>query len=137
MTAEAVEIQRRVQAAVRDTLSAYRTQAQLGPVSDEVMDQLLFRGAHEIMQALAQHPRDTRVLLWPSTVRLMLATFLDDHGIAQRGDQAQPAPAGCAARTSMAILRDSPGAVPAPPRGALPPGRRPHRRADDQARARG
>jgi len=72
------EIQRRVQAAVRDTVSACRSQAQAGPVTEKPIDDILFRGAHEIMQALGQEPRDTRFLLWPSTVRLMLATFLED-----------------------------------------------------------
>ena len=37
-------------------------------------------GTHEIMQALGQEPRDTRFLLWPTTVRLMLATFMEDMG---------------------------------------------------------
>jgi hypothetical protein len=68
----------RVQAAVRDAVSAFRAQAQTGPVTEQALGDILFRGAHEIMQALGQEPRDTRVLLWPSTVRLMLATFLED-----------------------------------------------------------
>ena len=70
-------IAHRVQAAVRDAVSAYRTQAKAGPITGKATDDVLFRGAHEIMQALGQEPRDTRVLLWPSTVRLMLATFLE------------------------------------------------------------
>src|SRR5215470_16239138 len=68
----------RVQAAVRDAVSAFRAQARTGPVTEQATDDILFRGAHEIMQALAQHPRDTRALLWPATVRLMLATFLGE-----------------------------------------------------------
>jgi len=71
-------IARRVQAAVRDAISAFRTQVQTGPVTEQAIGDIAFRGAHEIMQALGQEPRDTRVLLWPSTVRLMLATFLED-----------------------------------------------------------
>jgi len=67
---------RRVQAAVRDAMSAFRSQAGTGPVTEKATDDILFRGTHEIMQALGQHPRDTRFLLWPSTVRQMLATFL-------------------------------------------------------------
>jgi hypothetical protein len=70
-------IAHRVRAAVRDAVSAYRTQAKTGPVTEKATDDVLFRGAHEIMQALAQEPRDS-VLLWPATVRLMLATFLED-----------------------------------------------------------
>ena len=70
-------IARRVQAAVRDAMSVFRAQARTGPVTKKVTDDILFRGAHEIIQALGQEPRDTRVLLWPSTVRLMLATFLE------------------------------------------------------------
>ena len=71
-------IARRVQAAVHDAVSAYRTQAQAGPVTEKAIEDVLFHGAHEIMQALGQEPRDTRFLLWPSTVRLMLATFLEE-----------------------------------------------------------
>jgi hypothetical protein len=71
-------IARRVQVAVRDAVSAFRAQAQTGPVPEQTVDDILFRGTHEIMQALAQHPRHTRFLLWPSTVRLILATFLED-----------------------------------------------------------
>src|SRR5215467_8231237 len=70
-------IAHRVQAAVRDAMSAFRAHARTGPVTKKVTDDILFRGAHEIIQALGQEPRDTRVLLWPSTVRLMLATFLE------------------------------------------------------------
>ena len=70
-------IARRVQAAVRDAVSAFRTQARTSPVTAQATDDILFRGAHEIMQALGQEPRDTRFLLWPSTVRLMLATFIE------------------------------------------------------------
>ncbi len=72
-----VAIARRVQSAVRDAMSTFRAQARTGPVTKKVTDDILFRGAHEIIQALGQEPRDTRVLLWPSTVRLMLATFLE------------------------------------------------------------
>ena len=72
-----VAIARRVQAAVRDAVTAFRAQARTGPVIEKATGDILFRGAHEIIQALGQEPRDTRVLLWPSTVRLMLATFLE------------------------------------------------------------
>ena len=74
----------RVRAAVRDAVSAFRVQARTGPVTKKVTDDILFRGAHEIMQALGQEPRDTRVLLWPSTVRLLLATFLEDVAAADQ-----------------------------------------------------
>ena len=70
-------IARRVQAAVRDAMSAFRAQEQAGPVTEKAIDDILFRGAHEIIQALGQEPRNTRVLLRPSTVRLILATFLE------------------------------------------------------------
>jgi len=73
-------IARRVQAAVRGAVSNFRTQAKAGPVTEHATDDILFRGTHEIMQALGQEPRDTRILLWPSTVRLMLATLLEDMG---------------------------------------------------------
>lgn len=54
-------ISRRVQAAVRDTVAASRIQAQAGPVTEKASDDILFRGAHEIMQALGQQPRPLRV----------------------------------------------------------------------------
>jgi len=79
-------IARRVQAAVRDAVSAFRAQAQAGPVTEKVSDEILFRGAHEIMRAVGQEPRDARFLLWPSTVRLMLATFLEEVVRTDRGD---------------------------------------------------
>src|SRR5215467_12117488 len=70
-------IARRVQAAVRDAIAAYRFFSKVAPATEKATDDILFRGAHEIMQALGQEPRDTRVLLWPATVRLMLVTFLE------------------------------------------------------------
>jgi hypothetical protein len=73
-----VAIASRIQAAVRDAMGALRTRAQAGPVTEQAIDDILFRGTHEIMQALGQEPRDTRFLLWPSAVRPMLATFLED-----------------------------------------------------------
>jgi len=49
------------------------------------IDDIPFRGTHEIIQALGQEPRDARVLLWPSTVRLMLTTFLENVGPQDEG----------------------------------------------------
>ena len=66
----------RVQAAIRDTVAAYRIQAKAGPVTDEAMDQLLVRASHEIMRPLASYPSSVVHALMPSVVRFMLHEFL-------------------------------------------------------------
>ena len=58
-------------------LSAYRIQAQAGPVSDQVLEGILFRAAHPVINILAPYPVEQRAALLPNVVRVMLATFLE------------------------------------------------------------
>jgi hypothetical protein len=78
MTEEAKELHRIIGASVRDMLSAYRIQAQVGPVSEQALEGILFRAAHPIVNILAPYPAEQRVALLPSVVRLMLAAFLEE-----------------------------------------------------------
>jgi len=75
---EAEEIQRRISASVRDMLSAYQIRAQAGPVTDEALEDIIFRAAHGVMQSLTTYTRDQRSALFPSVVRMLLATFLEE-----------------------------------------------------------
>jgi hypothetical protein len=77
MTEEARELHRIISASVGDMLSAYRIQAQAGPVSDQALEGILFRAAHPIVNILAPYPADQRVAMLPSIVRFMLAAFLE------------------------------------------------------------
>ena len=77
MSDEARDLQRRISASVRDMLNAYRIQAQAGPVSTEVLEQILFRAAHGIVESLAPYPGEERVALLPRVVRSLLASFLE------------------------------------------------------------
>jgi hypothetical protein len=78
MTDEARELHRIISATVRDMLSAYRIQAQAGPVSDQALEGILFRAAHPVVNILAPYPAEQRVALLPSVVRFMLAAFLEE-----------------------------------------------------------
>ena len=80
MTEEAKELHRIISATVRDMLSAYRIQAQAGPVSDQALEAkaILFRAAHPIVNILAPYPIDQRAALMPNVVRMMLAAFLEE-----------------------------------------------------------
>ena len=69
-----------VSATVRDMLSASRIQAQVGPVSEQALEGILFRAAHLIVNILALYPTDQRAALLPSVVRIMLAAFLEEIG---------------------------------------------------------
>ncbi len=69
-----------VSATVRDMLSASRIQAQVGPVSEQALEGILFRAAHPIVNILAPYPTDQRAALLPSVVRIMLAAFLEEIG---------------------------------------------------------
>jgi hypothetical protein len=62
-------------------LDAYRIQASAGPVTDKALEEILFRAAHGVVQSLAPYPREQRVALLPSVVRMLLATFLEDVGL--------------------------------------------------------
>ena len=78
MTDEARDLLRLISASVRDMLSAYRIQAQAGPMTDQALEQILFRAAHPIVTSLAPYPAEQRVALLPNLVRIMLAAFLED-----------------------------------------------------------
>ena len=78
MSTEAEEIQRIISASVRDMLDAFRIQASAGPVGDKALGEIVFRAAHGVLQSLAPYPRDQRVALLPSVVRILLVTFLEN-----------------------------------------------------------
>jgi hypothetical protein len=78
MTDEARELHRIISATVRDMLSAYRIQAQAGPVSDQALEGIHFRAAHPVVNILAPYPAEQRAALLPNVVRMMLASFLEE-----------------------------------------------------------
>jgi len=78
MTEEARELHRIISASVRDMLDAHRIQAQVGPVSDKALEEIIFRAAPGVVQSLAQYSGEQRVALLPSVVRMLLATFLEE-----------------------------------------------------------
>jgi len=76
MSDEARELHRIISASVRDMLDAYEIQAQAGPVTDQALDEILFRASHGVLESLAPYPGPQRVALLPNVVRMLLATFL-------------------------------------------------------------
>jgi hypothetical protein len=78
MSDEARELHRIISASVRDMLDAYRLQAQAGPVSDQALEEIIFRAAHPVVDRLAAYPVEQRAALLPSVVRVLLASFLED-----------------------------------------------------------
>ncbi len=78
MTTEAEELHRIISASVRDMLDAYRIQAAAGPVTDKALEEIVFRAAHGVMESLAPYPREQRVAMLPSVVRMLLTTFLEE-----------------------------------------------------------
>jgi hypothetical protein len=78
MSDEARELHRVISASVRDMLDAYRIQAQAGPVTDQALEEIIFRGAQPVVHSLALYPAEQRAALLPNIVRLMLAAFLED-----------------------------------------------------------
>src|SRR5439155_5434868 len=78
MSTEAQELHRIISASVRDMLDAYRIQASAGPVTDQALDQILFRAAHGVLQSFAPYPAAQRLALLPNAVHVLLATFLED-----------------------------------------------------------
>ena len=78
MNDEASELHRIISASVRDMLDAYRIQAQAWPVTDQALEEIIFRAGHPIVHSLAPYPAEQRAALLPSVVRLMLATFLEE-----------------------------------------------------------
>src|SRR5215470_20117321 len=74
---QALEIQRRVRNAVREAVSARRIQSSAGPITEKATDEILFRGSHDITQALAPYATPVVHALMPSVVRFMLQSFLE------------------------------------------------------------
>src|SRR5262247_2437321 len=71
-------IARQVRNAVRETVSARRIQgAAEGGWTETAIDQILFRGSHDIMRPLAFYPSSVVHALMPSVVRFMLQAFLE------------------------------------------------------------
>src|SRR5215813_13342461 len=70
-------IARQVRNAVRETVSARRIQgAAGGGWTETAIDEILFRGSHDIMRPLASYPSSVVHALMPSVVRFMLQEFL-------------------------------------------------------------
>ena len=90
MSDEARELHRIISATVRGMLSAYRIQAQAGPVSEQTLETILFRAVHPVVNILAPYPAEQRAALLPNVVRMMLATFLEE--MAGAGGLGQDAP---------------------------------------------
>jgi len=77
MTEASETIARHVRNAVRETVSARRIQgAAGGGWTEKGIDQILFRGSHDIMRPLASYPSSVVHALMPSVVRFMLHEFL-------------------------------------------------------------
>jgi hypothetical protein len=87
MNGEAAEIQRRVSESVRDMLNEYRLQAHVGPVTDKALEEILFRAAHGVVDVLESYPRELRVAMLPSLVRMLLAAFLEEIAITDEADR--------------------------------------------------
>jgi|SRR5215510_733182 len=63
--------------AVRETVSARRIQGSSGGGwTEKGIDQILFRGSHDIMRPLASYPSSVIHALMPSVLRFMLHEFL-------------------------------------------------------------
>src|SRR5215467_693207 len=70
-------IARQVRNAVRETVSARRIQGAAGRGwTETAIDQILFRGSHDIMRALDSYPSPVVHALMASVVRFMLHEFL-------------------------------------------------------------
>ena len=57
---ESRELHRIIRASVRDMVSAYRIQAKSGPVTDQALEQIIFRAAHPVVNVLAPYSADKR-----------------------------------------------------------------------------
>jgi hypothetical protein len=78
MSTEASEPHRIISASVRDMLDAFRIQASAGPVTDKVLEEIIFRAEHGVVQSLAPYPGPQRIGMLPSVVRMLLGTFLEE-----------------------------------------------------------
>src|SRR5262249_52182816 len=71
-------IARQVRNVVRETVSARRIQGTAGGGwTEKAIDEILFRGSHDIMRAVAPYPSPVVHALMPSVVRFMLQAFLE------------------------------------------------------------
>jgi len=71
-------IARQVRNAVREAVSARRIQGSAGGGwTEKAIDEILFRGSHDNMQALAPYPTPVAYALVPSVVRFMLQALLE------------------------------------------------------------
>src|SRR5499427_666321 len=82
MTTPAPEMYRRIDAAVVDMINEFRIQRATGPLPDKALDQIVFRAVHSVVQVLGPYTRDERNVLWPSVLRMLLASFIREIGIA-------------------------------------------------------
>lgn len=80
MSTKARELHEIIGASVRDMLGAYHIQAKAGPVRDQTLEEIIYRGAHPIVRKLAPHAAEERGALLPSMVRMLLAAFLENAG---------------------------------------------------------
>jgi len=102
--------------AVREAVSARRIQSSTGPMTEKAIDEILFRGSHDIMRALATYPNSVVHAIMPSVVRFMLHSFLEidaseppftgGGGLAPNGGERQ-----CPARGNPRLRARSPDAV--------------------------
>src|SRR5499425_958599 len=95
-------IARQVPNAVRETVSARRIQGSAGGGwTEKAIDQILFRGSHDILRPLASYPTSAVHALMPSVVRFMLQAFLDVRG---RGEPALATGRGVLGRIDLNAL---------------------------------
>jgi len=80
VSTKARELHEIIGASVRDMLDAYRIQARTGPVREQALEEIIYRGAHPIVRTLAPRAADERGGLLPSVVRMLLAAFLENAG---------------------------------------------------------
>jgi len=82
MTTPAAEMYRRIDETVIDMINEFRLQRAAGPLPDKALDQIVFRAAHSVVQVLGPYTPDERNVLWSSVLRMLLASFIREIGIA-------------------------------------------------------
>jgi len=83
---QAREVQRRARNAVREAVSARRIQSAHGPITEKAIDEILFRGSHDVMRALAPYPTAVAYALVPNVVRFMLHSFFEIDAMVEPAD---------------------------------------------------
>ena len=71
-------------------MDAFRIQAQAGPVTDKALEEIIFREAHGVLERLAPCPREQRVAMLPSVVRMLLTTFLEEVARSDSSSSCRP-----------------------------------------------